>query len=363
VICALKSAAAGVDPECVSARRLLGLRALAVWSAGLAVSAVCIWLTVRGIHLDAALHRAEGAQPLWLLAALTAFAAATGVRALRWWVLFEPPGRPPLRAVNAATLIGYLFNSVLPARAGEAARVVALRRSSQRPAAEIAGTVIVERLIDTAALFALLAALSPWLPMPNVSPVLLWAIGLAAVVGLAAVAVAGRFARRVWMPGAVRPHAEHVVAGLTAVMRRPRIAASCGALTLLSWGLMGASTWALMRGMDLALGPQAGLFVATATGIAMVVPSAPASVGVFEAATVLTLAGFGIARAPALGFAVVLHALNVVPLIAAGLIALAAQRGAPVAPPGEPADPAEPVVVRTVLGTPDLRRSQLKQGR
>jgi hypothetical protein len=118
-----------------------------------------------------------------------------------------------------------------------------------------------------------------------------------------------------------------------------------------------------MRGMDLALGPQAGLFVAIATGIAMVVPSAPASVGVFEAATVLTLAGFGIARAPALGFAIVLHALNVVPLIAAGLIALAIQRGAAVGSPGEPAEAAEPVVIRTVLSTREPHGSRLKQGR
>jgi uncharacterized membrane protein YbhN (UPF0104 family) len=337
---------------------------MAVWSAGLAVSAICCWLTVRGIHLAVALHRAEEAQPLWLLGALAAFVAATGVRAMRWWVLFDPPDRPPLRATGSATLIGYLFNSVLPARAGEAARVIALRRSSQRPAAEIAGTVIVERLIDTAALFALLAALSPWLPTPAVSPIALWAIAVASVIGLGLVAAAPRLAHRVPTPSAIRPYAAQVVAGLTAVVRRPRIAASCSALTLLSWGLMGLSTWALMQGMSIGRGPQAGLFVAIATGIAMVVPSAPASFGVFEAATVLVLSAFGVARAPALGFAIVLHALNVVPLIAAGLVALAGQRRTREAPPpGEPAQDVEPAVIRTVLSDPGRSRSRLKQGR
>jgi len=347
----------------VSARRLLGVRALAAWSAGLAVSAICCWLTLQGIHLGAALHRAESARPAWLLAALAAFAAATCVRALRWWVLFEPPGRPPLPAVTSATLIGYFFNSVMPARAGEAARVIALRRSSERPTAEIAGTVIVERLIDTVALFALLAALSPWLPMPKVSPIALWAIAGVSLLGLAVVAAAPWLAPRVPMPAKVRPYADQVVGGLTAVMRRPPIAASCSVLTLLSWGLMGLSTWALMRGMDIHLGPQAGLFVAIATGIAMVVPSAPASVGVFEAATVLTLAAFGIARAPALGFAIVLHVLNVVPLIGAGLAALAMQRGTPPAPPDEPSETPETVVIRTVLPAPEQAQDRLKHGR
>ena len=73
----------------------------------------------------------------------------------------------------------------------------------------------------------------------------------------------------------------------------------------------------------------------------------------FEAATVVVLGALGVARAPALGFAIVLHALNVVPLIAAGLVALAPSAAPTAAPPEEPADAAEPVVIRTVLSAPD----------
>ena len=56
-----------------------------------------------------------------------AFAAQTVMRAMRWRSLFARDAPAAARGrVMAATLIGYLFNNVMPARAGEVARVVAL---------------------------------------------------------------------------------------------------------------------------------------------------------------------------------------------------------------------------------------------
>jgi hypothetical protein len=54
----------------------------------------------------------------------------------------------------------------------------------------------------------------------------------------------------------------------------------------------------------------------------MIVPSAPASLGVFEATTVLILRGYPVDHAAAVTYALCLHALNVVPLVAAGAIAM-----------------------------------------
>jgi hypothetical protein len=86
------------------------------------------------------------------------------------------------RAVVEATLIGYLFNNIMPARAGEVARVAALTKRSSTPPAEIVGTVVVERVYDVFAVLLIFFCASPWLP--HVS----W-IGAAAI--LAAVAAVG----------------------------------------------------------------------------------------------------------------------------------------------------------------------------
>ena len=85
-------------------------------------------------------------------------AVAIVLRALRWRLLISPEHRPSMRAVTSALLVGYLFNSILPARAGEAIRVVVLRQLAGTPRFEGLGTVIAERAIDVLTLLVLLFA-------------------------------------------------------------------------------------------------------------------------------------------------------------------------------------------------------------
>jgi glycosyltransferase 2 family protein len=59
-----------------------------------------------------------------------------------------------------------------------------------------------------------------------------------------------------------------------------------------------------------------------AVGLAMIVPSSPAAVGVFEAAVVVALRAYDVPKPEALSYALVLHALNFLPYIAAGFVVL-----------------------------------------
>ena len=81
-----------------------------------------------------------------------------------------------------------------------------------------------------------------------------------------------------------------------------------------------------MRGFHLGLPPLAGLLVAIATGLGMIVPSAPAAVGVFEAATLVALRAYGVSDSRALSYALILHAVNLVPYLAAGALLLRVNR-------------------------------------
>jgi hypothetical protein len=84
-----------------------------------------------------------------------------------------------------------------------------------------------------------------------------------------------------------------------------------------------------MLGFHLGLPPAAGLLVVIATGLAFIVPAAPAAVGVFEAAGLTALSAYGIARSQAFAYVVVLHLLNFVPFIVAGVVVLALGVGLP----------------------------------
>src|SRR5439155_23722403 len=144
---------------------------------GASSTALLTYLAVRGVDLQAAWRAAQTSQMLWLPPSLLCLGAALFLRALRWRYLFAASTRPSLGAVGGAYLVGLFFNSILPLRAGEAARIVALgRRGGSR--AEITATVVIERVFDVLSLLILLFVLEPWLPhRPSIHVAALVALG------------------------------------------------------------------------------------------------------------------------------------------------------------------------------------------
>jgi uncharacterized membrane protein YbhN (UPF0104 family) len=86
--------------------------------------------------------------------------------------------------------------------------------------------------------------------------------------------------------------------------------------------ILGLSFWLLALGFGIPHTPLLGMLVVVATNLAQILPSAPAALGVFEAATVVAVSCYDVPRATALSFAVLLHALNLLPYLVAGVIAL-----------------------------------------
>jgi len=276
----------------------------------------------------------------WLIPSIALLFVAQFVRALRWQYLFAAPTRPPYAPVLEATLLGQCFNNILPARAGEVARIVALHRTAGTSRAETTSTVVVERLYDVLVLLGLLFVFVPWLP--HVTWIHAAAILAAAlfVFTVAVVVVLLRWGERPFLvllrplvrlglPFLTLERAEHAAASFVrgaASLRDPRLAAIAFLLTAVSWIPLALSTWVLMLGFHLGLPVLAGLLVAIATGLSLVLPSSPGAVGVFEAAALVGLKAYGITKADALSFAIVLHAVNFFPYVAAGMLVLAIRR-------------------------------------
>jgi uncharacterized protein (TIRG00374 family) len=227
--------------------------------------------------------------------------------------------------------VGYVGNAVLPARAGEAARTVALNKTAKTPIAQTVGTVFVERAEDVLSIVLLLFVMLPWLP--DVS--WLRAAGYLAVALTLVLAVCAgillvwgeRAARLLLRPLARLPFVpreslerapEQFTSGLVGLVS-PRIAIVSFAWTTLSWLVLGAGFWLVLKASGIGLSPLAGMLVVIGIGLAMILPSSPAALGVFEGATVVVLAAYGVDESEALSYALVLHALNVLPLLAVAL--------------------------------------------
>jgi uncharacterized protein (TIRG00374 family) len=321
------------------------MRLLAVVSA-LAISAGFGYLAVRDIRFSATWHALGASNYWWLLPALLALAASIELRVIRWRTLFRPGRRPPLGSLTKATLLGFFFNSILPARAGEIARIVSLKRYEGTSRAETTATVVVERLFDVSSLIVLLFVILAWLPHVSwLAPAAI--VALVCLVAVLALIGFGRHASDRPLPFGASllaripgVHTEtisrltgNVLHGL-ATLSRPRQALAALGWTFLSWCGLGLSFWFLMIGFDLGLSPLAGLLVVIATGLAFIIPAAPAAVGVFEAAGLAVTSAYGIPRSRALAYVLVLHILNFAPFILAGLLILAADaRGSMVSTP------------------------------
>jgi uncharacterized protein (TIRG00374 family) len=313
--------------------RSLSFRAALPW-AGLLVSALFAYLAVRHVRFGDVWQGLRSSNYWWLLPAFAMLALTVYIRALRWRYLFARETRPRTGAVLDALLIGYFFNSILPARAGEVARVLALKPREGPSRAETAATVVVERVYDVLILLLLLFLTVPWLPRVTwLHGAIVLEVVLASAIAVAVVVLAVYGVRPVH--AALRPLAAlpfmsaervrrlgdnlgHGLAGL----RTPRLALAAVFWTTLSWLALALSTWFVLIGFHLGLSPVAGLLVVITTNLAMVLPSSPSAVGVFEAATLVALRTYKIPDSEALSCALVIHALQFLPYIAAGLFLL-----------------------------------------
>lgn len=302
--------------------------------AGILVSALFAYLAVRHVHFRDVWGGLHTSNYVWLVPAFLALAVTVAIRAFRWRLIFRPETRPSMRSALVALLLSYFFNSVLPARAGEAARIVVLRRRAGTSAAETTATVLIERAFDVLCLLGLLFVTVAWLPhVVWLHAAVLLAVALAAILIGLVIVLALYDARPLRillrplgrLPFLSRERVDEIAENFThgfAALRRPKLALAAVFWTTLGWLTLALSTWFVMLGFSLHISIVGGLFVVIATNLALVLPSSPAAVGVFEAAVLVALRPYGISDSQALSYALVVHALNFVPFVAAGLFLL-----------------------------------------
>lgn len=297
------------------------------------------YYAVHGVRFDEVRAALRETRPLYLAPALGSFALAVIIRVVRWRALFSPGTRPGFRPATEALVIGQLVNSVLPFRAGEAASIFALHSLAGSSRVETTGTVVLARLFDVLSLLLLLFLMLPWLPEVTwirAAGTLAVALVLAAAAAAVVLQIYGegaiRFALRplARLPFLSPRRVETAVRNLTAGvigLRSVRVAAVAFLWTTLSWLALAASFWFVLLGFGLGLSPFAGLLVVITTTLSLLLPAAPASIGVFEAAAIVGLVPYGVSRAEGLSAALVIHALTVLPFVAGGLWVLGARRG------------------------------------
>jgi uncharacterized protein (TIRG00374 family) len=315
-------------------RRPRGRSRLWLNAATVIVTLAFSYFALSNINLSLAWHALRNSDYWWIAGALVAFGLGNLARALRWRSLFARGRRPKLGVTANAMMVGYLYNNILPARAGEAARVLVLTQRSDTAPVEIVGTVVLERLYDVLAILVVFFAAEPWLPHVSwFGAAALAAIVLAVLIALAAIVLAVfgdrplrlllRPLRRVPLFSGERLDrtVEELAHGLSG-LRHPGLALEAFAWTIAAWLMTALSSYLVLVAFNMHLSFACGVLVAVAVGLGMILPSPPAAVGVFEGAALIALSAYHIPHSSALPYAVVLHLVNFVPFVAVGALTL-----------------------------------------
>ncbi|MBM4410493.1 MAG: flippase-like domain-containing protein [Chloroflexi bacterium] len=301
---------------------------------GLGVSALCIALLLIRVDRHELLDALREVRPGWLIPALILLAAALWVRAARWAVILRPVRA--VRTTDAASLlvIGYAANNVLPARAGEVVRSVLFQRRHGGSALTALATIVVERVFDGAVLAVFLAAVIA----DGTTSGPLRALALVAGAGftglLVGLAALSAWPRGVWRlidrvlriaPGRLHARLDALAAkfldGLVLV-RGLRTWTLVLALTATSWALEAACYWAVGEAFGMGLSAWAYLGICAAANLAIAAPSTSGGIGPYEFFAREVAVALGVAGALATAYALVLHAVVLVPVALAGVVLL-----------------------------------------
>ena len=109
------------------------------------------------------------------------------------------------------------------------------------------------------------------------------------------------------------------------VFRRPRLAARAAFFQLAAWAVQWTSCYVLLvaLGLDSRAGIGAAAAVLFAVNVTAVVPATPSNLGVFQAACVAVLtAGYHVSSADALGYGIILQAVEIATAVVMGAPAL-----------------------------------------
>lgn len=259
---------------------------------GVLISIVCFALALRSAPITEIINAVRRAKLLWLFLAVVVQVLAVLPRAERWLVLLEH--RPRRGDMFWGQSIGYLFNNILPFRAGEIARTVVVAQRGKMPLFHVGASVLAERLLDTMTVVLLLGLI---LPLVGGSVVLIGSgtlLGIISVIGLTVIVLAARFPaagdRLICLLPAklgfltrdrIQGFWAEIMSGLRP-LKDLRFVLKTFGWSIISWAVSIGMYWCVLFSFHSDASLIEATFLVVALSLSATVPSSPGYVGVFQ---------------------------------------------------------------------------------
>ncbi|HVZ88166.1 MAG TPA: lysylphosphatidylglycerol synthase transmembrane domain-containing protein [Polyangia bacterium] len=317
----------------------------------LVVGAVCVAYAVHGMDGHAVLRALRALSPTAVALYVLTLVVTHLFRTLRWEYLLRALGTSlPFKRLLPISSVGFMAILALPVRLGEFVRPYLVARERNVRMTAMVGAVAVERIVDgllVSVLFFVAYLASAGDLFTRELRVAAW-LSLLGFVGLTlflvfaqlwtdrTIAIALKLTLiEYFMPARAQQAGEKLrslISGFRALADRRNFSIFL-IQSVIYWGSNGVGMWILARHMNLPISLGAAFVIMAFTGVVLTLPNSPGLVGQFHAAIKLGLTAYvpaAVVNSNGMAYAIVLHGIQTIWYIAAGVISLPAisRRGA-----------------------------------
>ena len=256
------------------------------------------------------------------------------IRAFRWQqILFERSF--PFKTAYFGVVIGYFFNNILPARAGEFFRAYYLKRKKVSGGSEAFGSVVFERFLDGVIIVSLLVfsmqnfKTTPLIEKASVSAIVFYCLVLVGIMLL-------QFKRNLFVKISsavfnllpeklaikLGNSRDSFIDGL-GLIGKPVVFVKALFTSFIAWGVSILTLWMSLQMFSIDFGFNQTALLISVLAIGSMIPSSPGMIGIYQFCCVITLNGiFGLSNDIAATFGLVCHFISYMYVLVLGFAML-----------------------------------------
>jgi uncharacterized protein (TIRG00374 family) len=303
---------------------------------GIAVSAIFLYVGLRGLKLSDVWHDVRAIKIGWVLVGATVYFGAVWGRTWRWHFLLRSIKPISLRRLFPVVVIGYMGNNVYPFRAGEVIRAYVLKRNEDVSISASLATIVVERIFDGLVMLIFVFVALPfadfkanWLrDIVFFSALFFWGAFLVFLAMALRPELMRRFYNAVFdrvlpdrLAQTAKGLADQFMTGLEN-LRRPRDLFMTLVASVFIWLTETTKYWFVMHAFNFRVSFFALMVMTAVVNLAITLPSSPGYVGTFDTPGIKTLTAYGIEETTAASYTLVLHAALWLPITLLGFFFL-----------------------------------------
>jgi len=300
---------------------------------GATLSVLLLYLAFTKVEIPVVIESFKQTKLEYVLLGVFCLYFSLSIRSVLWKSILVSNHLVKIYPLFKSIVIGQMGNNILPFRGGDLLRIYSIKRTSNVSASIALSSVAVERVFDLVTLVLLTGLLSLFIEIPDllrasIGFIVLFCIAvLSIMVYLANTSILHKYINWVTKlcPSKYRKHFEvllnNLVQGLSS-LKSMSLFLEIMFLSLSCWGLLYFSIFFALQAYNLEPNWILTLSVMVLLNIGMMVPTLPASLGVYQFFTVVALSYFSIDKSVAVGLSFVIQAMDFIPSVLLGIIFL-----------------------------------------